>query len=133
MANMANITVKKADGTTDIVYTALTPSAGDNTPAVWRSETAATINSGKPTATMVSKWNGAKNVRRSDIHFVYPQNAVDSTTNLTSVVNRIPIHLTAQIPQDVPDTVVAEAVAQAFNLFKATLVQDSVKSGYSPT
>lgn len=35
MPNMANITVKKADGTTDVVYTALTPSAGDKTSARW--------------------------------------------------------------------------------------------------
>lgn len=133
MANMANITVKKADGTTDIVYTALTPSAGDETPATWRSETAASINSGKPVASLTTKWNGAKNVRRADFHFVYPQTATDSTTGLTSVVNRIPLHVTASIPQEVPDTIVAEAVAQAINLLASVLVRDSVKSGYSPT
>lgn len=133
MANMANITVKKADAVTDIVYTALTPSAGDDTPAQWRSDTAATINAGKPVASLVSKWNGAKSVRRSDFHFVYPQVTTNSTTGLTSVVNRIPIHVTAQVPQDVPDTVVAEAVAQAINLFSSALVRDSVKAGYSPT
>lgn len=133
MANMTNITVKKADAVTDIVYTALTPSAGDDTPAQWRSDTAATINAGKPVASLVSKWNGAKSVRRSDFHFVYPQVATNSTTGLMSVVNRIPIHVTAQIPQDVPDAIVAEAVAQAINLFSSTLIRDSVKTGYSPT
>lgn len=35
MPQMANITVKKADGTTDVVYTALTPAGGDNSPARW--------------------------------------------------------------------------------------------------
>jgi hypothetical protein len=41
MPTMASITVKKADGTTDIVYDALAASGGDNSPAAWRQDTGA--------------------------------------------------------------------------------------------
>jgi hypothetical protein len=37
MPALADITVKMADGTTNITYTGIVPSAGDKTPAVWRS------------------------------------------------------------------------------------------------
>ena len=42
MPSMASITVKKYDGTTDIVFDALSASGGDNSPAVWRQDTGAT-------------------------------------------------------------------------------------------
>jgi len=43
MPSMANITVKKNDGTTDATYTALTPSAGDKVSAQWRNNSQSTI------------------------------------------------------------------------------------------
>jgi transcriptional regulator of met regulon len=36
MPAMANITVKKADDTTDVIYVAISPSAGDKVPAIWQ-------------------------------------------------------------------------------------------------
>lgn len=42
MPTLANITIKKADGTTDVVYTAIAGAAGDNTPAMFRNETIGT-------------------------------------------------------------------------------------------
>lgn len=41
MPTMANLTVKKYDGVTDIVYDALSASGGDGSPAVWRQDTGA--------------------------------------------------------------------------------------------
>lgn len=36
MPTLSNITVKKNDGTTDVIYTGVAPSAGDKSPAVLR-------------------------------------------------------------------------------------------------
>lgn len=133
MPNMANITVKKADGTTDIVFSALTPSSGDKVSAQWRSETAGAAASLRPTFGMLSQWNGPRTARRVQIEGQYPYTVTDSTTSVTSVKARIPFQATFTVPVEITDTIVAEAVAQLSNLLKSTLVQDSIKAGYAPT
>lgn len=130
---MANITVKKADGTTDIVFTALTPSAGDNIPAVWRNENAALPAGGRPVASLLTKWNGPRTARRSEFSFSYPVTYTDTTTTLTKVAHKIPFTVSCVVPQEVPDATIAEAVHQASNLLVSVLMRDSIKSGYSPT
>lgn len=133
MPSMANITVKKNDGTTDIVWTAVCPSSGDGVPAIWRSETVGSAPAHYPALEMRTRYNGQKTARRVDFNFVYPQTATDSTTSLVSVVNRVPIQLSAAIPMNVPATVIAEAVSQAANLLASTLVKDAMKAGFAPT
>lgn len=133
MPSMANITVKKNDGTTDIVWTGVCPSSGDGVPAIWRSETVGSAPAHFPMLELRSRYNGQKTARRMDVNYVYPEIATDSTTSLVSVVNRIPFQLTAAIPQGVPATVIAEAVSQFANLLASTLLKDSFKSGFSPT
>lgn len=133
MASMTDITVKKSDGVTNIVWTALTPSAGDSVPAQWRSETVSTQVNGKPTATLMSKYNKERTVRRIESQIRYPQTSTDSTTGLIAVVNSVPVSISAAVPTGVPDAVVAEAIAQAANLLASALFQTSFKSGYAPT
>lgn len=133
MPSMANIVVKKADGTTDVTYTALQPASGDGVAAVWRNEAAGTSSAVKPTVSMSSRWNGPKTARRIDVSFVYPHTYTDANTGLALVKDKVPVTLSAVVPAAVPDTVVAEAVAQAMNLFDSTLFVDSVKTGYAPT
>lgn len=133
MPSMANITVKKNDGTTDIVWTAVCPSSGDGVAAIWRSETVGTAPAHYPVLELRSRSNGQKTARRMDVVYAYPQTATDSTTTLTTVVNRIPFQLTAAIPSNVPATVIAEAVSQFANLLASTLLKDSFKAGFSPT
>jgi hypothetical protein len=133
MANMADITVKKADGTTNITFTALTPSSGDKVAATWRSETAGLAAALRPTYEMQSQWNGPRTARRVQINGQYPFTVTDTTTSTTTVKARVPFNATWTVPTEVPDTVVAEAVAQLSNLMVSTLVQTSIKLGYSPT
>jgi hypothetical protein len=133
MPTMANITVKKADGTTDITYTALSPSAGDGVPAAWRSESAGSAPGFKPLLSLWSKTNGNRTARRVEYDYSYPQTATDSTTTLTSVINKPIAKGYFVIPNEVPDTVLAEYVAQCTNLLASTLVKDSIKAGYAPT
>lgn len=133
MPSMANITVKKNDGTTDIVWTGVCPSSGDGVAAIWRSETVGSAPAHYPKFELRSKYNGQRTARRMDVNYVYPQTATDSTTSLTEVVNRIPFQLTAAIPEGVPATVIAEAVSQFANLLASTLMKDSFKAGFAPT
>lgn len=133
MPSMADLVVKKADGTTNVTFNALTPSSGDTVPAVWRQEAMATQPNLKATASLRTGWNGPRDARRAQLDFSYPFVATDTTTGLTSVVARIPIQVTATIPQLVTDAIISEAVAQAGNIFAAALVQSAVKAGYAPT
>lgn len=131
MPQIANITVKAANGTTDVVYSAMTPSSGDTTPALWRAEGSGASASLRPTLSLLSKWNGPKTARRVTGNFQYPQTA--TVDGVETVINRVPVEFSFLIPQAVPDTVIAEAVAQAANLINSTLVKDSIKAGFSPT
>lgn len=133
MANQANITVKKADGTTDIVYSALTPSAGDSIPAVWRNEDASKPAGGRAVAQILTKWNGPRTARRVEFDYSYPVTYVDTTTGLTKIAHRIPMTVSCVVPQEVPDSIVSEAIHQAGNLLVSVLVRDAFKTGFAPT
>lgn len=133
MPSMADITVKKADTTTNIVWTALNPSSGDTVPAYWRSETMSAQASARASMSSKSSWNGPKDARRIETSITYPHTSTDSTTGITSVIARVPISIVATVPVSVPDTVVAEAIAQAFNLQVSTLMLSVYKTGFAPT
>lgn len=128
MPQMANITIKKADGTTDIVYTALSGAGGDGSPAVWRASTS--VNAAmRPTYQVTTRWNGPKTARRVTAQFNYPE--VVTVGGVETVANRLPIEITGPVPLGMSDAAIAEAVAQAANLFKAALIQEIFKTGYS--
>lgn len=133
MPTMANITVKKADGTTDVTYTAVCPSSGDGVAAVWRNDAGGASASLKATLTCSSKTNGSKTARQVELNFALPWGITDSTTGLTTVKNKVPIKVFAVVPLEIPDTVIAEAVAQATNLFSSALVRSTINAGYSPS
>jgi len=133
MPSMADITVKKNDTTTDIVYNAMAPSSGDGVPAIWRNESGGAAAAFKPTLTLSSKYNGPKTARRLNGEYKYPQIATDSTTGLTVVVNTIPISFSVALPVSVPQTAIDEACAQFANLLDSSLIQLALKAGFSPT
>lgn len=133
MPSMANITVKAANGTTDVIYTALAPSSGDGVAAVWRNDALGTASAFKTQFSVWSKFNGPKTVRRISGEFIYPQTATDSTTGITSVVNRVPVTFSFGLPQAVPQTIIDEVAHQLGNLLTSTLIRDVVKTGYAPS
>jgi hypothetical protein len=134
MPSMASITVKKADGITDIVYDAVTAAGGDNLPAVWRQDTgaAAGLPVGlRPQLKLASKWNGPKTARLMTFEYVFPYAVQDSTTTLYSAKDRIVMTGTITMPQGIPSAGLNE-VNQLLNLMGSTLVKTSVQSGYAP-
>ena len=132
---MASITVKKYDGTTDIIYDALSASGGDGSPAVWRQDTgaAAALPVGlRSQLSMQSTWNGPKTARQIKARFVMPYAVQDSTTTLYSAKDRIVSELIITMPQGIPSANLQE-VYQLCNLIASTLVKQSVVAGYAPT
>lgn len=130
MPQMANITVKKSDGSTDIVYTALTPSAGDKVPAMW-SQNAQSTRSLRPLVSAISQFNGPRDARRVTISGKYP--IVRSINGVDTRVGVVPIELTVALPLVLTDSESSEACAQFVNLCKSVLLQDVLSSGYAPT
>jgi hypothetical protein len=132
MPNMANITIKKADGTTDVVYTAATPSAGDKSSAVWKNQTVGTVLAARPTFTMVCMDNGTRKARRARTSFIWPKTRLDAAGNVT-VTGGASSESSHLIPQDMLATEIAEYVAQYANLLYSALIKSSLNEGYAPS
>lgn len=134
MPTMVDITVKKNDGTTDVVYVAKVPSSGDTVEAYWRCDANAAPYAGlKPEFRMSSRWNSAKTARRCNVTGVYPSVVTDSTTSTSSALGKIIFDGSFIIPQMVSQTDIDEAVSQLSNLLTSTLIRSSLKAGFAPT
>ena len=136
MPSMANITVKKFDGTTDITYDALSASGGDGSPAVWRQDTgvATAVPTGfRKVLKMLTSWNGPKTARQAKVSFVAPYAVQDSTTTLYAAKDRFVAETFATIPQAIPPSEINEAVYQYCNLLAAALIKQAAANGYAPT
>lgn len=132
MPNMADITVKKADGTTDVTYVALSPSAGDKTPAQWRVEALGTVPGNRPQFQVSSKYSADRQARIVEGKLLYPETFTDSTTGIVATRLRETFQFTSIIRQDAADATTSEMVAQAANLIKSALIQSVLKTGFSP-
>jgi len=136
MPSMASITVKKADGTTDIVFDALAASGGDSSPSVWRQDTGAAA--GLPVGLrssykLTSKWNGPKTARQMQFELSFPYAVQDTTTTLYSSKDRAVFTGVFTMPQGIPSANLNEAAAQALNLMAAALTKTAVQVGYAPS
>lgn len=132
MPDMADITVKKNDGTTNITFTKMVASAGDKAPAIWRSTTVGTAAGHQPELRMTSRSNGPGTARRVDIHFSYPSTAVGSDGK-TNIIERGVFDMSAVVPLGMPTADLNEYVSQGLNLLASTLVNSSMKAGFAPT
>jgi len=131
MPTLANITVKKADGTTDVTYTAVAGAAGDRTPAAFRNNTVGTTISERPTLLISSKDNGPRTGRRVDINFSWPMTTVDAGGN-KSIVGRMTGTASVLVPQNQEASVIAEQAHQFGNLIGSSIVKASINEGYAP-
>lgn len=132
MPSLANITVKKNDGVTDITYTGIAASSGDSSPAVFRSNSVGAAVAFRPEFRVVSRSNGSKTARRVEGSFVYPE-TVTGTDGVTRVAERALGSFSFLLPNGMSEVNSAEAASQFLNLCAATLTKDSVKSGFAPT
>jgi len=130
MPALANITVKKNDNVTDIVYTGVQPSSGDTTPAVWRAP-GGTAPAHAPELRLIAR-NAAKGVRRAlRGTYQYPQISTNSTTGVTSVIDRASGDVNFTYPKAMAQVDINEAVSQFCNLMYAALIKQCLKDGFS--
>lgn len=132
MPTMANITVKKADGTTDVIYVALAPSNGDQSPARWRLDAIGGAPANRPVLTVGAKAasNGATRVVFGK--FVFPETFTDTTTGITSVRSSASGSFEVRVPQHLAPAIISEFSAQFGNLVAASLMKSSYAEGYAP-
>lgn len=131
MPAIADLTVKKDNGTTDIVYAAQAPSSGDGTAAVWKSTTVGTAQAHQPEFRLTARDASGGSSRALRSTFQYPQIATDSTTGLTSVANKAMASTDWSFPKGMTAADVNEFVSQYANLLSAALIKSCVKTGYS--
>lgn len=131
MPTMANITVKKNDGVTDVIYTAVVASGGDKSPAVWRNNTIGTAAAQRPELRLESRFNGDQTARRVEGTYSYPS-LVTGSDGKINVASRFNLSFSGIVPAGMLDTDLNEAVSQSLNLLQSTLIKDSYKAGFAP-
>lgn len=131
MPTIANITIKKSDGTTDVVYTAIQGAAGPNVPAMFRNNTIGTTIAERPTLLIKAGDNGNKTSRRVRLDFSWPLVITDSGGN-KRVSGRMAGEASVVIPQNQDAAVIKEQAYQFGNLIGHALVKASFDEGYAP-
>jgi hypothetical protein len=132
MPNQANITVKKNDGTTDIIWTGVQGASGDRSPAIWRSLTVGVAPAFQPRLEMTARPSGTGSARRMDVEFVYPYTTVGSDGKTNTAEKAVFTGSFLQ-PLGMPTTDFNEAVAQAMNLLASAHMKANFQSGYAAT
>jgi hypothetical protein len=133
MPNLAAITIKKHDGTTDITYTGKQPSAGDGAPAVWRSDTVGSAISHQPELRLTAREGGKGSKRALRGTYVYPQISTNSTTGVTSVIDKAMASVDVTFPKGMASVDVQEFAFQFTNLLASALVKECFAEGVSAT
>lgn len=133
MPSITNLVVKKNDNTTDVTYTGVVPSSGDRSPAIWQNQAVGSAHSHRPYLKVTAKTNGSGSARWLNIEYVYPQLATNSTTGLTSVVNKA-MHIgNWSVPTDMPVSDANEAISQFAHLMAHADIKTALRSLYAPT
>lgn len=132
MPTMADITVKKNDGTTNIVYTVVSASGGDKSPAVWRSNSVGTAAGQRPEFRITSRPNGDGTARRVEGSYSYPS-LTTGTDGKINVASRFNLTFSGIVPAAMLDADLNEGVSQGLNLIDSALIVSSFKAGFAPT
>lgn len=134
MPAMANITVKAANGTTDVVFTALSQSSGDGNPALWRQEDSTKVPGHRIIAEIRTLWNGPRDARRAIFSLRAPIVQATAVAGVNEKVGEIRCDNGNWIvPQNAPAAFVADVVAYGQNLQSSALIKSVVADGFAPT
>ena len=131
MPNMANLVIKKSDGTTDVTYTVLAPSSGDKTAARWASKTVGTTPAQNPEFSLKSESNGPGTARRVTGSFRWPTTSQDAGGNVV-VTGGANGTFTLLVPQNQTAAVIKEQAYQFANLIASSLCKQAMEEGYAP-
>lgn len=131
MPNMADITVKKANGSTDIVWTGVNPSSGDKVAALWKSQTVGASALQRPTLRLWAADASAGAQRSIRTALVYP--ILQTENGVVKVIGYCTQNSESKIYTDALDADVGEVVHQGFNLLASPLIKSCVIAGFGPT
>jgi len=126
---MANIVVKKADGTTNYTFTALSASPGDGGFAQWRGE--GSMPSVAANLRVKSRWNGPKTGRQVEVSGNSPY--VTLVNGVDTVISQVPLRFSVTVPTNMPSSFAADAAAVLANAIASQLLKDTVSTGFAPT
>ena len=132
MPNMANIVVKDLDGSTDVTFEKLVPSAGDKSPAIWRLPAASGIPSAAVTLSVTSKASVNRKVRIVEGVVICPIIETDPH-GAVKVVDRDTFTFSGQVKVDYAQPLHDRNVALATGLIRSDLIREILRVGYSAT
>lgn len=129
MPNLANIVIKKADGTTDATYVAVQGASGTS-PAIFRNTAVGTTILGMPSMTVTARDNGPRNARRVDVNFSWPHLQV--TDGVEKVIGRTSGTASFAAPLNQTPALIKEQAFQFGNLLGSLLIKQSFEEGSAP-
>lgn len=130
MPALQDISIKKKDGTTDVVYTAVQGAAGEN-PAVFRNNTVGTTIAERPTLLVKAQSNGNGTARRVRVDFSWPLVSTDAGGNKV-ITGRMTGEASVLIPQNQNVATIGEQAYQFGNLLGNAVLKASFEEGYAP-
>lgn len=136
MPSMASITVKKNDGTTDIIYDQLTAASSNGSDAEWRQDTGATAAmpvGHRAVMRCRSFWNGNRSARKLVIVYERPYSVLNTTTGRYETRHKQMLRVEVTNPVEIPSSELNEGIAQAINLLDSPLIVASCQTGFAPT
>lgn len=129
MAQQTNITVKKYDGVTDVVYSAVLPASG-STAAVWRAPTLGTAQAHQPELRIKSSKNKSGSVQRVEGVMVYPE-IITGADGSKTIANKVIVSVNVTNPTGMALTAVQEGITQALNAFASGHVKTQAIEGFA--
>lgn len=133
MPQLANLLIYKADPAFTTTYTGVAPSAGADSPAVWRDNSRGTALNHRPELRLTAKPGSNGKSDRMRATFVYPMIATNSATGLTSVVDKASGSVDWIIPQGMNQVDVVEFAHQFVNLLGSGVFRACVEERFSAT
>lgn len=133
MASGANVTVKKNDDTTDVVYTFTQPFNSPQNPAIYLAPTLGNAIDHSPSLRVIGRDSADGKNRVLRMTYRYPEVANPSAG--VYVVNGY-VSWTAEVtlPRSLAQsTTWYEAISQFANLLDSTELKTHLKAGYAPT
>lgn len=132
MPSIANMTVKKNDGTTDITYSYVMGASGEN-PALYRAPALGATAVTAPEVRIVSRQISGGKFNRVTGTAKYPYSVVNSTTGVTSLQNFLLARCELTVPIEMPQASIDEGVSQLLNCFAHSQFKSACKEGFAPT
>lgn len=124
---MADMTIKKNDGTTDIVWNNAGPGGGDGVPAIWRPSSIGTSVAKRPVARF---WTMSSSQATRVCRFTTTFPLIDAVSG--AINGYITTSEEIKIPILSLDTEVNEAIAQSGNLRDHSLIVASLQAVSTP-